>query len=173
MTRIIIISLTILAVTFLVIGAFRQDKDLPRQTTTIETQEETEHFEEIIEIEAETSNEDPDVKTGTYEFEIDASKFNLDIEYHSNPDSVDFFRINNISDLVKKLQLERTDVPYRAYYNNRMNGSKLWGADYSHLYVASYQKRIFKGFWIGPAAGLFMNPIVLCPMLGISLSFEW
>lgn len=170
MTRAIIICVTILIVALLILNAFDKDKDLPDPTTTVEIKEIKDHFEEEIEIQAETSEEDPDVRTGTYEFEIDKSRFHLDLEYNRASDK---FKVKNISDLVSQLQIERTDTPYRAYYKNRIDASKLWGSSFSHLYFLSYKRRIFRGLWGNISGAAYLSPEKSDGMIGIGLGYAW
>lgn len=170
MTRAIIICVTILVVTLLVLSAFNKDQDLPEPTTSIEIEETEEHFEEEVEIKAETSEENPDIKKGTYFFKIDKSRFRLNLEYHQ---SRDVFKVKNISDLVSRLKTIKTDTPYRVYYKNRIDVEKLWGANFSHLYHLSYKRRIFKGLWGNISGAMYSSPEMIDGMIGVGLGYSW
>lgn len=170
MTRAIIICVTILVVTLLVLSAFNKDQDLPEPTTSIEIEETEEHFEEEVEIEAETPEEDPNLRKGTYFFSIDKSRFRLNIEYDL---SRDVFKVKNISDLVSRLKTIKTDTPYRVYYKNRIDVEKLWGARLSHIYHLSYKRKIFKGLWGNISGAVYFSPEITDGMIGVGLGYSW
>ena len=168
MTRAITICITLLVVTLLILNAFKKDDNLPEPTTTIEIKEIKKHFEEEVEISAEISEEDPDIRTGTYEFEIDKSTFHLGLEYNRASDK---FKVKNISDLVSRLRTERTDTPYRAYHNNRVTAEKLWGSNRSHYYGIGYERRVIGSLSIGVAGGLYIGLEEYAGLLGIRMSY--
>ena len=168
MTRALIIGITIVVVTLLIISAFRKDEDLPEPTFTTVTEEISHSYEEEIEILASIPEKQPDTRKGIYEFEIDKSKFRLELEYNL-PENI--FKIRNISDLVSHMTTSTSEVPYRVYHNNRVTLEKLWGSNLSHYYGLGYEKHIFGGLSIGIASGFYIGPVEYAGLIGIKVSY--
>lgn len=170
MTRTIIMAVTVIVVILLIIAAFQKDENLPEPTVKIEFEDQHKEFKETAVIPAETPEDQPEIRTGTYEFSIDKSVFCLNMEYDRIADE---FKIINISDVVSRMKMITTETPYRAYHNNRISGSKMWGSNRSHLGIISYAKRILRGLWLGPVCGMYISEKEYSGLIGIGISYEW
>lgn len=128
-------------------------------------------YQDVAEIAADPVRDDTDsLRTGRYAFEIDASRFVLDFEYNRYSD---VFTIRNKSELVSKLQRVRRTEYRPAYHNHQLTLHKLWATGSYDVYLASYRRRIWRGWGVCGSGAVIDAPDETRVAAGIGLSYAW